>query len=40
VEKPLIRNGEIKVPDGAGLGVELNEAVAKEYAKPGEGFFA
>jgi gluconate/galactonate dehydratase len=40
VDKPLIRNGEIKVPDGPGLGVELNEAVAKEYAKPGEGFFA
>jgi gluconate/galactonate dehydratase len=40
VEKPLIRNGEIKVPEGPGLGVELNEAVAKEYAKPGEGWFA
>jgi gluconate/galactonate dehydratase len=40
VEKPLIRNGEIKVPDGPGLGVELNEEVARRFAKPGEGWFA
>jgi L-alanine-DL-glutamate epimerase-like enolase superfamily enzyme len=40
VEKPLIRNGEIKVPDGPGLGVELNETVARQYGKPGEPFFA
>jgi gluconate/galactonate dehydratase len=39
VPKPLIRNGRIHVPDGPGLGVELNESVAREYAKPGEGFF-
>jgi L-alanine-DL-glutamate epimerase-like enolase superfamily enzyme len=39
VAKPLIRNGEIVVPEGPGLGVELNEAVAREYAKEGEGFF-
>jgi len=39
VHKPLIQNGRIRVPDGPGLGVELNEAVAREYAKPGEGFF-
>jgi gluconate/galactonate dehydratase len=38
--KPLIKNGEIQVPGGPGLGVELNEAVAKEFAKKGEGFFA
>jgi gluconate/galactonate dehydratase len=38
--KPLIQNGEIRVPDGPGLGGELNEAVAREYAKPSEGFFA
>jgi L-alanine-DL-glutamate epimerase-like enolase superfamily enzyme len=37
--KPLIQNGEIRVPEGPGLGVELNETVAREYAKPGEGFF-
>ncbi|HEV2950307.1 MAG TPA: mandelate racemase/muconate lactonizing enzyme family protein [Gemmataceae bacterium] len=39
VPKPLIQNGRIHVPDGPGLGVELNESVAREYAKPGEGFF-
>jgi gluconate/galactonate dehydratase len=37
--KPLIENGEIQVPDGPGLGVELNEAVAREYAQVDEGFF-
>jgi len=36
---PVIRNGEISVPAGPGLGVELNEAVAKEYLKAGEGLF-
>lgn len=39
VPKPLIRNGEIVVPDGPGLGAELNEAVAREHLKEGEGFF-
>ncbi len=39
VPKPLIRNGRIQVPTGPGLGVELNEAVAREFAKEGEGFF-
>jgi gluconate/galactonate dehydratase len=38
--KPLIKNGEIQVPTGPGLGVELNESVAREFAKKGEGFFA
>jgi len=37
--KPLIRNGSIHVPSRPGLGVELNEAVAKQYAKAGEPFF-
>lgn len=27
------------VPEGSGLGVELNEEVARQYAKPGEPFF-
>ncbi len=38
--KPLIRNGRIRVPEGPGLGAELNEAVARRYAKAGEGFFS
>ena len=39
VPKPLIQKGHIQVPAGPGLGIELNEAVAKEYAKAGEPFF-
>jgi gluconate/galactonate dehydratase len=39
VPKPLIRDGEIAVPSGPGLGVELNEEVARKYCKNGEGFF-
>jgi L-alanine-DL-glutamate epimerase-like enolase superfamily enzyme len=39
VPKPLIQSGQIQVPTAPGLGVELNEAVAKEYAKAGEPFF-
>lgn len=37
--KPLIQKGRIQVPTGPGLGVELNESVARENAKPGEAFF-
>lgn len=37
--QPFIRNGRIAVPDTPGLGAELNEEVAREYLKPGEGFF-
>jgi L-alanine-DL-glutamate epimerase-like enolase superfamily enzyme len=37
--RPLIRNGRLRVPEGPGFGVELNEAVAREFRKPGEGFF-
>jgi L-alanine-DL-glutamate epimerase-like enolase superfamily enzyme len=40
VPKPLIQNGYIQVPTGPGLGVELNENVAREFAKEGERFFA
>jgi gluconate/galactonate dehydratase len=40
VPKPLIRDGAIAVPAGPGLGVELNEEVARQYLKAGEGFFA
>jgi gluconate/galactonate dehydratase len=36
---PLIRNGYIAVPEGPGLGVTLNEDVARKYARPGEPFF-
>jgi gluconate/galactonate dehydratase len=36
---PVIKDGFIKVPDTPGLGVELNEEVAREYAPEGEPFF-
>jgi L-alanine-DL-glutamate epimerase-like enolase superfamily enzyme len=36
LEKPLIRNGYIQVPEAPGLGVELNEDVVKQHlAEPG-----
>jgi L-alanine-DL-glutamate epimerase-like enolase superfamily enzyme len=36
---PVIEEGAIRVPECPGLGAELNEDVARRYAKPGEGFF-
>ena len=36
---PVIEDGYIKVPEAPGLGVELNEDVAREYALEGESFF-
>jgi L-alanine-DL-glutamate epimerase-like enolase superfamily enzyme len=36
---PLIRGGLIEVPDKPGLGVTLNEEVARRYARKGEPFF-
>ncbi|MCA1716933.1 MAG: hypothetical protein LC781_08825 [Actinobacteria bacterium] len=35
----VIEDGVIRVPDAPGLGVELNEEVAREYALEGEPFF-
>ena len=37
--KPLIQDGHIKVPDLPGLGVTLNEEVARRHARKGEPFF-
>ena len=34
-DRPLIRDGN-KVSEGPGLGVDLNEPVAREYAREGE----
>jgi L-alanine-DL-glutamate epimerase-like enolase superfamily enzyme len=39
IPKPIIQGGEIAVPAGPGLGVELNEPAAREHAKAGEGWF-
>jgi len=33
VTKPVVENGHIAVPDGPGLGVELNEPVVKEHLR-------
>ena len=38
-EQPFIQNGSVAVTDAPGLGAELNEELARQYAKPGEGFF-
>ena len=37
--KPLIQNGHIALSEKPGLGVRLNEEVARRYAKKGEPFF-
>lgn len=37
--KPLIENGSVGVPDGPGLGVELDLDVVRRYAAPGEPVF-
>jgi len=40
VEKPIVQNGYVKVPEGPGLGIELNEEVVKEHLNPkGSGYF-
>ena len=39
IPKPIIEKGHIRVPDGPGLGVRLNEEVARKYARKGEPFF-
>ncbi len=36
---PLIQDGFIKLPEKPGLGVTLNEEVARRYARKDEGFF-
>ncbi|HEY8685740.1 MAG TPA: enolase C-terminal domain-like protein, partial [Chloroflexota bacterium] len=39
LDGPVIQDGYVRVPDGPGLGVDLDEEVARRYAKPGEPFF-
>ncbi len=36
----LIQDGYITLPDGPGLGVELDMAAAEKYLRPGTRFFA
>jgi gluconate/galactonate dehydratase len=37
--KPMIQDGFIALPDKPGLGMQLNEEVARRYARKGEPFF-
>ena len=37
--RPQISDGAIDIPEGPGLGVELDLEEARKYARPGEGFF-
>lgn len=40
IEKPIVQNGYVKVPDKPGVGVELNEEAVKERLQKGEELFA
>lgn len=40
IEKPFVQDGYVKVPEGPGIGVELNEEVVKEFLVEGEKMFA
>lgn len=40
LEKPMVRDGYVEVPDTPGIGLELNEEVVKEHLKQGEELFA
>lgn len=39
LSKPVIQNGFISIPEKPGLGVTLNEEIARGYARKGEPFF-
>ena len=40
IDKPIVENGFVKVPNTPGLGVDLNEEVIKEHLREGEKYFA
>ncbi len=40
IEKPIVKDGFVKVPDTPGLGVELNEEAVKEHLREGAKLFA
>jgi len=39
VDKPIIQQGYIAVPDTPGLGITLNDEVMKQHLAPGAGYF-
>ena len=40
IEKPIVQNGFVQVPDTPGLGLELNDEVVREHLRDGEELFA
>jgi len=40
IEKPIVKDGFVKVPETPGLGVDLNEEVIREQLREGEKYFA
>ena len=40
LDRPVIEDGYVTMPDGPGIGAELDVEVARRYARPGEPFFA
>jgi L-alanine-DL-glutamate epimerase-like enolase superfamily enzyme len=40
IDKPIYKDGFVKVPDTPGLGIDLNEKVVKEHLAAGELYFA
>ena len=40
LDRPVIEGGYVTLPDGPGIGAELDVEVARRYARPGEPFFA
>jgi L-alanine-DL-glutamate epimerase-like enolase superfamily enzyme len=40
IDKPIVENGYVKVPEKPGIGVELNEEVVEKYLIDGEKLFA
>ncbi len=40
IEKPLVQNGYVKVPENPGIGAEYNDEVVKEFLIEGEKLFA
>lgn len=39
LEKPLIKDGFVKVPEKTGLGIEVNEEIVRKYLVEGKDFF-
>lgn len=39
LDRPLIADGYVTLPDGPGIGAELDLDIARRYARPGEPFF-